>query len=632
MRTVPQNTASTGWVVIPARREVRDVMNHGEAKLDFEQSRGLSVQPLLQVEDLTIAYRAQDGQQFLALDGLSFEIACGEAVGVLGESGCGKTTLGLALLGLLAPAGRVLRGSAFFRGSNLLALAESELQEIRGAAISMVHQEPGAALNPVLRIGEQLTDVICAHRPLSRERAREEAGLLLAKVGFPPETCIVAAYPHQLSGGQQQRVAIAQAIACRPSLLIADEPTTALDKVTQLSILDLLTRLREKLHLAVLLITHDAGVLARTVDRILVIRDGRLIEQGQGRELMRWSRDSYTQALLQSSPVVARRRNHQAALADTSDPVDPGSPDQTETANVVAIRSMVQECRHGLDVLTIGAKPRERRNPEPLLFVENLHKRYLQGRWLSRRRHQVDALYGVELQLQRGSTLALIGASGSGKSTLARCLACLEKPDSGEIWFEGVNLTALTDHELVPFRRQIQLIFQDPGSSLNPGFTAVEIIAEPLLAARRGTKKQCQGRALELIEQVGLRSDWGQRFPHQFSAGQRRRLAIARALSLEPKLLILDEALAGLDRLVQAQIVDLLLRLQTTLSLTYLYISHDLGLVTSLADRVIVLRQGQIVETASVAELLAHPQSVQAINLVGATQEQEPVCFRSQLA
>ena len=632
MKTVPENTASTGWVVSPVRREGRDVMNRREAQLHFEESRGPSVQPLLQVEDLTVAYRTQDGEQFLALDGLTFEIARGEAVGVLGESGCGKTTLGLVLLGLLAPAGNVIRGSAFFRGSNLLALAERELQEIRGAAISMVHQEPGAALNPVLRIGEQLTDVICAHRPLSREGAREEAGLLLAQVGLPPETCIVAAYPHQLSGGQQQRVAIAQAIACRPSLLIADEPTTALDKVTQLGILDLLTGLRDKLHLAVLLITHDSSVLARTVDRILVIRDGRLTEQGERRELMHWSRDSYTQALLQSPPVVARRRNHEAALADTSDLVDPGSRDRTETANVVAIRSMVQECRFRFDVSPIGALPRETGTQKPLLFVENLHKRYLQGRWLSRRRHQVDALYGVELQMHRGSTLALIGASGSGKSTLARCLACLEKPDSGEICFEGTGLTALTDHELVPFRRQIQLIFQDPGSSLNPGFTAVEIVAEPLLAARRGTKKQCRDRALELIEQVGLRSEWGQRFPHQFSAGQRRRLAIARAVSLEPKLLILDEALAGLDCLVQAQIVDLLLQLQTDLSLTYLYISHDLGLVAGLADRVTVLYQGQIVETASVAELLAHPQSAQAINLVGATQEQEPVCFRRQLA
>lgn len=625
MAPLPQNAANSDYIDNPGLPEPRDPRSQRGAPF-LEQSRGMAVQPLLQVEDLTVAYRIRDGQQVLALNGLSFEIARGEAVGVLGESGCGKTTLGLSLLGLLPPTAKVMRGCAAFRGMNLLAVTERELQEIRGAAISMVHQEPGAALNPVLRIGEQLTDVIRAHRPLSRERAKEEAGFLLTQVGFTPEACIEAAYPHQLSGGQQQRVAIAQAISCRPSLLIADEPTTALDRITQFGILDLLTNLRQRFHLAVLLITHDSDVLARTVDRILVIRDGRLIEQGEASELVRRSQDAYTKALLHVPRLVARR-NHEPEPAGISNRADQGSRDQTEP---VAIGSRIREHRHQFDVLTIGNQPRETRDAEPLLSVVNLHKRYVQGRWLSRRRHQVEALFGVELQLRRSSTLAVIGASGSGKSTLARCLACLERPDSGEIWFEGRDLTALKERELVPVRRQIQLIFQDPGSSLNPRFTAVQIVAEPLLALRRDTKKQCHDRALELMEQVGLQSDWWHRFPHQFSAGQRRRLAIARAISLEPKLLILDEALAGLDRPVQAQIVDLLLRLQTTHSLSYLYISHDLGLVAGLADRVIVLRRGQIVESASVPELLTHPQSVQAINLVRATQEL--VCLRSQPA
>jgi len=257
---------------------------------------------------------------------------------------------------------------------------------------------------------------------------------------------------------------------------------------------------------------------------------------------------------------------------------------------------------------------------ETILSAANLHKRYLQGRWLSRR-HPVEALRGVGLTLRAGSTLALIGASGSGKSTLARCLACLERPDSGEIRFGGRDLTKLSSRELIPFRRQIQLLFQDPGSSLNPRFTAVEIVSEPLLTVHPGTKKQSRERALALIELVGLRADWERRLPQQFSAGQRRRLAIARALSLEPKLLILDEALAGLDLPTQARIADLLLELQATLSLTYLYISHDLSLVAQLSDNVAVLHQGQIVEAAPVPELFAKPQSRQASNLVSATLE-----------
>ena len=250
-----------------------------------------------------------------------------------------------------------------------------------------------------------------------------------------------------------------------------------------------------------------------------------------------------------------------------------------------------------------------------LLFATNLQKCYLQGRWPSAKRHRVQALYGIELEVETGSSLAVIGPSGSGKSTLARCLACLEKPDSGEIWFDGVDLAPLTDRKLFPFRRQIQMIFQDPGSSLNPRFTAVGVISEPLLTDRRNTTKECRERALGLMEQVGLRPEWGERLPHEFSAGQRRRLAIARALSVEPRLLILDEALAGLDRPIQFQIADLLLRLQASFSLTYLHISHDLGLVARLADRALVFDSGQIVEKTNTRELLAQPRSIHRTSL-----------------
>jgi peptide/nickel transport system ATP-binding protein len=595
------------------------------------------VQALLQVDDLTVGYRSPDGRELRALDGLSLEIAAGEAVGLLGESGCGKTTLGLTLLGLLPAAGHVLRGAVVFRGENLLTLRESELQAMRGAAISMVHQEPGAALNPVRRVGDQVAEVIRAHKRVSRAFATEEAAFLLSQVGLPQNTGIAAAYPHQLSGGQQQRVAVAQAVACNPSLLIADEPTTALDRVTQLEILDLLARLRQRLRLALLLITHDSTVLARAVSRIMILQGGRIFEQGPTREVMRRSLHPYTQALLQTP--AARRTNPSGPLAP-EDPnlsavcipshVDQTRRHQTRFADPVRAGSVGGNHHCGLDSLKVHSDS-ERTESETLLHTVNLQKRYTQGGRLSPRRHQVEALRGVDLKVRAGSTLALIGVSGSGKSTLARCLACLEKPDFGEIWFGGRNLAALSDRELIPLRRQIQMIFQDPGSSLNPWFTAAEIVSEPLLTVRYGTKKQCRDRALALMGQVGLRPDWADRLPHQFSAGQRRRLAIARAISLEPKLLILDEALTGLDRPIQAQIADLLLQLQATLRLAYLHISHDLGLVALLADRVAVLDRGQIVEAVNTAELLAKPQSVPASSLLGANATLELAASRSEL-
>ena len=550
-----------------------------------------SAQCLLHVEGLTVGYRDPDGEQMLAVDGVTLQLAGGEAVGLLGESGCGKTTLGLTLLGLLPPTARIMRGSAVFRGEELLTLGEREFQKLRGAAISMVYQEPGSALNPVLRVGQQIAEVIRAHRPFTRERAREEASLLLAQVGFPKEMCISAAYPHQLSGGQQQRVAIAQAIAARPALLIADEPTTALDRVTQLDILDLLASLRAKLQLALLLISHDPDVLARTVDRVVVMRNGRIVDQGPTRDLVLNADHVYTQTLLKSSRASERYGRNFSSPGSVS---TESSPEHTD--------SLASE-------------------PATLLSAVHLQKSYVQGRWPSANRLQVHALRGVDLKLHTGSTLALIGVSGSGKSTLARCLACLERPDSGEIWFERTNLTDLSHRELIPFRRQIQLVFQDPGSSLNPHFTALEVISEPLLTVALGSKKQWRERALELMELVGLQSDWEKRLPHQFSAGQRRRLAIARALAAKPKVLILDEALTGLDLPIQAQIAELLRELQARLSLTYLYISHDLGLMSQLADQVIVLHRGQIIEAATPLELFAKPQSVAASNLVRASFE-----------
>jgi len=610
----PPDKAKWAWSVVEASRRPQGEQEMEKRAVCHDESRR---QCLLEVHDLTIDYRSRDGGQVGALEGVSFEIAPGEALGVLGESGCGKTTLGLALLGLLPPAGVVARGSAAFCGGNLIGLPEAALQEVRGAGISMVHQEPGAALNPVLRIGDQIAEVIRAHRRCGRERAREEAGFLLTQVGLPQRSSIAAAFPHQLSGGQQQRVAIAQAIACRPALMIADEPTTALDRTTQAEILKLLRRLREKLRFALMLISHDFSVLARAVDQMMVMRGGRIVQRGTAVELAGNHLDSYTQSLLAYPP--ADREHKKLSPVVALKPLE--SPDRIPSCGT-SRRDGPRFC-HGprlAEVVSLPIASHSRLTPlttrsdsragksQTLLFAVNLQKRYRQGRWSLAHGHSVEALYGVEIELKAGSALAVVGPSGSGKSTLARCLACLEKPDCGEIWYQGIDLTALSDRKLAPYRRQIQMIFQDAASSLNPRFNAVELVSEPLLADGRRTKQQCRERALDLMAQVGLPPDFGNRLPHEFSAGQRKRLAIARALSVEPRLLILDEALAGLDRPMQFQIADLLLQLQATLSLTYLHISHDLDLLAHLADRVTVLHRGQIVEKTNTRELLAAPR------------------------
>jgi ABC-type glutathione transport system ATPase component len=360
------------------------------------------------------------------------------------------------------------------------------------------------------------------------------------------------------------------------------------------------------------------------------MRDGHIVQSGTTREVAGNYLDSYTQSLLSYPPLPARRENCRTGLEPKPyksaahiryrGPFHFGEPwhrDRPKLAELVSVTTMSHPAA---SPLPIRSDPGTRES-KTLLFVANLQKRYRQGRWLSAGRYQVEALYGVELEVEAGSALAVIGPSGSGKSTLARCIACLEKPDNGEIWFGGVDLAALTPRKLVPFRRQIQMIFQDPGSSLNPRLTAVELVSEPLVVDRRRTKQECRDRALDLMAQVGLRPEWGKRLAHEFSAGQRRRLAIARALSVEPRLLILDEALAGLDRPVQFQIADLLLQLQARLSLTYLHISHDLGLVARLADRVVVLHSGQIVERTDTREFLAQPRTVPDNNLGNETCE-----------
>lgn len=522
--------------------------------------------PVLHVSDLTVRYPSARS----AVERVSFSLAEGEIVGISGESGCGKTTIALSILGLL-PADAEVSGSIRFRGRELLGLPEWELQQIRGAAISIIFQESALALNPVMRVGDQIAEVIRAHTQCGASDARRQALALIGEVGLAEcGSRIYAAYPHQLSGGQRQRILIAQALACRPALVIADEPTASLDATVRADILRLIKTLNRRLGISVLLISHSAAVLSAMADRVLLMAAGRMIAPG-------------------SAPVL------------------PSLPR--------ALRS-IPAARSGIAV--------PKRETPSLVRVNGLTKHYAQHRFLSRQRFAVPAFAGVDLTVGPGTTLGLVGESGSGKSTLARCLACLEQVDVGEIWFGDREIGRLRDRELRPYRRRIQLVFQESASALNPRLDAQEIVAEPLVIQREGTRADRRGRALELMTQVGFPLDRVYARPHELSGGERQRLAIARALAAGASVLILDEALAGLDVSRRTQILNLLLELQTKHGLTYVCISHDLGVLAHFASDIAVMHEGRIVERGPAFTLLHAPRHPRTRALVAAATVASP--------
>jgi ABC-type glutathione transport system ATPase component len=514
---------------------------------------GLSkTEPLLRASALSVDYDAAGGAMVRALRNLDLEIAGGESVGVLGESGSGKSSLALALLRLLPRNARVVSGKVEYRGRSLAKFSAEELRQMRGGEVALISQEPALALNPVLPLRRQLADVLLAHHKLDRDAVSSRCNEMLREVGFPDPERILRAYPHELSGGQRQRVAIAQALICRPRLLIADEPLSALDAATQAEILELLQRLKRDLRLAMLFITHNAGALAALADNIIVMREGEVAARGSIGKLQS-SPDEYVQGILFPEKNLAGEPRASGPSADEG----------------------------------------------PLLEVRGLSKKFVQQRMLSRRKFVVQSLIGIDLSLRRGSTVAMLGRSGSGKSTLARCLAGFETPDSGEVLLQGKPKEA----KKAGVRRPVQMIFQDAATSINPRFTARQVIAEPLEIARWKTDAERTVRALALMEEVGLNPEWAPRLAGEFSGGQRQRLALARALAAEPELLIMDEALSGLDMPLQAQMVRLLVRLQSRHGLTYLYISHDLNFISLFAQEVIVMEAGRIVERTTPARL-----------------------------
>ena len=504
---------------------------------------------LLAVESLSVAL-PPGGDRPHAVGGVSFTLDPGEILCIVGESGSGKSVSAGAIMGLLPRALPVTAGRIEFEGRNLLQASASEMRHLRGARLGMIFQEPMTALNPLMRVGDQIAEVMQVHGVAVGRRV---TGLLEA-VHLPDPARILRSYPHRLSGGQRQRVMIAMALALEPAILIADEPTTALDVTTQMQILRLIREIQSRRGTGVLFITHDFGVVAEIADRVAVMQRGRIVEQGPARQLLDSPRHPYTQALIAAVPHRARA-------------------------------------------------PRPPVAGEPLLVLDNVGKTY-GGGW---RRTGTAAVANASLEIRRGETLGLVGESGSGKSTLARCVVNLVQADSGTIRFAGTDLRSLSRAGWAPFRKRIQMVFQDPFASLNPRRRVADIIAEGPVANGM-PRREARARAAELLRLVQLDPGGGARFPHEFSGGQRQRIGIARALAMEPDLLIADEPVSALDVSVQAEILRLLEELRERLTLSMLFITHDLRVAAQVCDRVAVMQRGRIVEQGPTQDVFARPQ------------------------
>lgn len=544
-----------------------------------------STSPLLQVENLRVSFRINKKDSVETVKGVSFTIPHNATVALVGESGSGKSVSSLAVMGLLPPdTSSIAKDSKIlFEGRSLLDLSTEQRRELCGKDISMIFQEPMTSLNPVFTVGFQIAEVLRLHMGMNAKQARARAIALLEEVGIPDPQSKVDAYPSQMSGGQQQRVMIAMAIACEPKLLIADEPTTALDVTIQKQIIDLIDTLRVKHKMSVLFITHDLALVGEIADHVIVMQHGVIREAGTVQQIFEQPKDTYTQALLHCRPsldtrpwrlpVIADFIHHQGAL-----------PEQKER-------------KRGID----GTE-------DIVLEVNNLGKSFYTREGLFGKK-EFKAVENVSFKLARGKTLGVVGESGSGKTTVGLTLMRLHQASSGQAIFDGKDILSMSDKAFLPYKRRIQIIFQNPYASLNPRFTIGQILMEPMLIHQIGANNNERvAMAMQLLDKVGLPAAAFHRYPHEFSGGQRQRIAIARCLTMKPEVLICDESVSALDVSVQAQVLNLLQDLQEEFGLSYIFISHDLAVVKYIADQVMVMNKGKVVELANSDELYLHPQ------------------------
>ncbi|MFT4267535.1 MAG: dipeptide ABC transporter ATP-binding protein [Xenophilus sp.] len=563
---------------------------------------------VLQVHDLSVRFATRE-RQVDAVKRLGFHVDRGETLAIVGESGSGKSVTSLALMRLVEwGGGRILSGAMHLRrrGGEVLDLArapQGTMRGIRGADVAMIFQEPMTSLNPVFTAGDQIAEAIAIHQGKGAAAARAEALRMLELVRIPEAREVMRRYPHQLSGGMRQRVMIAMALSCKPQLLIADEPTTALDVTIQAQILGLIAELQREMHMGVVFITHDMGVVAEVADRVLVMYRGDKVEEGPAPQLFAAPAHPYTRALLSAVPRLDSMRG-----TDLPAPFELLRVDAPEGEPAAPL-----------------SQDTVRRDAEPILQVRDLVTRFpLRGGWMQRVTREVHAVEKVSFDLRAGETLALVGESGCGKSTTGRSLLRLVQSQRGSIRFDGRDVLALSSGEVQALRRDIQFIFQDPYASLDPRLTVGFSIMEPLLVHGLATRAQARERVDALLRKVGLAPEHAQRYPHEFSGGQRQRIAIARALALNPKVVVADEAVSALDVSIQAQIVNLLLDLQRELGMAYLFISHDMAVVERVAHRIAVMYLGQIVEIGPRRALFEDPQHAYTRKLMAAVPVADP--------
>ncbi len=570
---------------------------------------------LLDIRDLRVSF-GSGGARTEAVKGISFSIAAGEIVGLVGESGSGKSVTSLSLMQLISAPGRIDGGRLIFHeetGSrDLLQLPPEDIRRYRGDRISMIFQEPMSSLNPVFTCGRQVTEAIRQHRRVSASDARREAAALFEKVRLPDPEGMLDRYPHQLSGGQKQRVMIAMAICGHPRLLIADEPTTALDVTVQKTILELLRELQRSEGMSVLFITHDLGVVAEIADRVLVMYRGQLVEEGSVDDIFQRPQHPYTRGLLACRPPLGEKLRRLPVVADFMEEKQ-GSVRSRETdvaAVLQSLRTDPAESQRRLEHL---------QRQEPIVRVRDLVTRFAARHSLGRTRGWVTAVDRVSFDLFPGETLGLVGESGSGKTTLGRSLLQLVRPEAGQVLYRNRDLCRMPARELRRWRRHMQIVFQDPYSSLNPRMTVGEAIMEPMRVHRLfGHDTGRREKAYELLQKVNLDPAHFRRYPHEFSGGQRQRIGLARALALEPDLVVCDESVSALDVSVQAQVLNLLLKLREEMGFSCIFISHDLSVVQFLCDRIMVMYQGQIEETGPAATVCQAPRSAFTRRLIDA--------------
>ena len=561
--------------------------------------------PLLSVEDLTVRFGANR-----VVEGLSFSVAPGRTLAVVGESGSGKSVTSLSIMRLADIMGASFEsGSITFNGKDLLKLSQKEIRSIRGKEIAMIFQEPMTSLNPVFTIGDQICEVLLLHENVSKSAALAEAQRLLEMVRLPDAEALLKRYPHQLSGGMRQRVMIAMALACRPKLLIADEPTTALDVTIQAQILNIMRDLQKDLGMGMIFITHDMGVVAEMADDVVVMWKGKKVEEGPVREIFANPKHPYTRTLLAAVPKLGSMAGEDFPKRLPLTVLEGGEP------KIVGEERVQNTARY---------------DQPPLLSVRDLFVRFdIRKNIFGQVTHRCNAVQKVGFDIHPGETLALVGESGSGKSTIGRTIQQLQKARSGEINFNGKSFAAMSAAERFRLRRDVQYIFQDPFASLDPRKTVGFSIAEPINThGILSGSKEVRRRVDELLERVGLTSAHAERYPHEFSGGQRQRVCIARALASDPKLIIADEALSALDVSIQAQIINLFMDLQAERGLAYLFISHDMAVVEKISHRVAVLYLGQIMEMGSRRQVFETPMHDYTRRLLSAVPVADPTIER----